>query len=323
MKLQQLRYLDAIVKHDLNISLASKSLFTTQPGVSKQIGLLESELGLKIFERKGKHLNSITPAGQLIIDEAAKMLELEKKIQAISKTFVNPDDGCLNIYTTNTIARFLLPETVNKFVRKYPQITFHIGAVQPDKDGSLIKKGHSDFSIVAQDVKPESDLIILPAYKWGLSLVVPKDHPLTKISQVSLEDIAKYPLISYETGSTGKLTQEKAFAEAELDPSYFMTVMDVDVILKYVNMGFGIGIVARVAAKNIHDENLVSIDLEGLMPACNAWICFSRNIFLQRHTYDFIENFCPHLTREVMEKIVTYTDLEIQELSQNFVLPEH
>ncbi|MGB2079879.1 MAG: LysR substrate-binding domain-containing protein [Vibrio sp.] len=323
MKLQQLKYLDAIVKNELNISLASKSLYTTQPGVSKQIGLLEAELGLKIFERKGKHLNSITPAGQMIINEAAKILEIEQKIHAISKTFVNPDDGCLNIYTTNTIARFLLPDTVNKFVKKYPQITFHIGAVQPDKEGSLIKKGHSDFSIVAQDVKPESDLVILPAYLWGLSLVVPKDHPLAQKSDVTLADISEYPIISYETGSTGKLVQEAAFAAQGLDPSYFMTVMDVDVILKYVNMGFGVGIVARVAANNIHDDNLVSIDLEGLLPLCNAWICFSRNIFLQRHTYDFIEHFCPHLTREVMENIVSLSEQEIKELSEGFVLPEH
>lgn len=323
MKLQQLKYLDAIVKNDLNISLASKSLFTTQPGVSKQIGLLESELGLKIFERKGKHLNAVTPAGQLIINEAAKILEIEQKIQAISKTFVNPDDGCLNIYTTNTIARFLLPETVNKFVKKYPNITFHIGSVQPDKDGSLIRKGHSDFSIVAQDVKPESDLIILPAYLWGLSLVVPKDHPLAKKTDLSLEDISQYALISYETGSTGKLVQESAFLAENLNPSYFMTVMDVDVILKYVNMGFGVGIVARVAADNIHDENVVRIDVSSLFPLCNAWICFSRNIFLQRHTYDFIEHFCPHLTREVMENIVNLNDIEIQALSKTFVLPEY
>ncbi len=322
MKLQQLRYLNAIVKNDLNISLASKNLFTTQPGVSKQVGLLESELGLKIFERKGKHLNAITPEGQLILDEVMKMLEIEDKIHEIAKTFVNPNNGCLNIYTTNTIARFILPATVDKFVKKYPQITFHIGAVQPDKDGSLIKKGHSDFSIVAQDVKPESDLITLPAYKWGLSLVVPKGHPLAKKTSATLEEISQFPLISYEAGSTGKLVQEKAFQQHGLDPSYFMTVMDVDVILKYVNMGYGIGIVASVAANNIHDDNIVTIDVPQL-PLCNAWLCFSRNIFLQRHTYDFIEHFCPHLTREIMEGIVNMTDSEIEQLSSSFILSEY
>ncbi|MBD1571724.1 LysR family transcriptional regulator [Vibrio sp. S17_S38] len=322
MKLQQLKYLSAIVKNDLNISLASQSLFTTQPGVSKQIGLLESELGLKIFERKGKHLNSITPEGKLILNEVEKMLEIESKILEISKTFVNPDNGCLNIYTTNTIARFILPDTVNKFVKRYPQITFHIGSVQPDKNGSLIPKGHSDFSIVAQDVKPESNAIILPAYLWRMSLVVPKNHPLATKSKVTLDDISQYPIISYEAGSTGKLVQEKAFSERGLTPHYFMTVMDVDVILKYVNLNFGVGIVASVAANNIHDDNIVTIDIDEL-PSCSAWICFSRNIFLQRHTYDFIEHFCPHLTRETMEKIVVMNDLEIKKLAENFVLPEY
>ncbi|MGF1875925.1 LysR substrate-binding domain-containing protein [Photobacterium frigidiphilum] len=323
MKLQQLRYLRAIVNHDLNISAASKSIYTTQPGVSKQIGLLEAELGVKIFERKGKNLNAITSIGKQIIDEGMKMLAVEERIYAISRDYLNPEGGCLNIYTTNTIARFLLPKTVEKFVKKHPDITFHIGAAHPDENGAIIKKGHSDFSIVAQDVERDKDLIVLPAYKWSLSLILPSNHPLRKEKDITLEMISKYNLISYDSGSTGKIAQDKAFAEQGINPTYFMTAMDVDVIKQYVSMDLGIGIIATIAAKQICDGDIVAIPLEGIIPDCDAWICYSRNVFLQKHMYDFIESFAPHLKQEVMEVIAHSTNNEIVKISQEFELPRY
>ncbi|MGF1725693.1 LysR substrate-binding domain-containing protein [Photobacterium nomapromontoriensis] len=323
MKLQQLRYLKAIVSHELNISAASKSLYTTQPGISKQIGLLESELGVKIFDRKGKNLNSITDVGQQLLDESFKMLEIEEKMYAIARDFLNPEIGCLNIYTTNTIARFILPKTVRNFVKKYPEITFHIGPAYPDEHGTIIKKGHSDFSIVAQEVERDTDLIVLPAYKWSLSLILPVHHPLRKEKEITLAMISQYHLISYEAGSTGRMAQDKAFAEQGLNPTYFMTAMDVDVIKQYVSMELGIGIIASVAAANICDGKIVAIPLNKLIPECDAWICYSRNVFLQRHMYDFIESFAPHLTREVMEVVTHSTNSEIKKLSEDFTLPHY
>ncbi|MGF1702083.1 LysR substrate-binding domain-containing protein [Photobacterium makurazakiensis] len=323
MKLQQLRYLKAVVDNNLNISLASNSLYTTQPGVSKQIKLLEQELGVKIFERKGKSLSSVTAVGDLIIQEAIQMLDIESRIKTIVNDHVKPEEGFLNIYTTNTIARYLLPNTVDQFVKRYPKIKFHIGSSQLDKYGHLIKRGQSDFSIVAQKVEHDSDVIVLPAYKWNLGLIVPKNHPLATNKEVTLENISQYPLISYEPGSTGRIAQDKAFKEHGISPYYFMTVMDVEVIKKYVKLGYGIGVVAQVAANDVIDDELINIPLEHVFEASDAWLCYSRNLFLQKYMLDFIESFCPHLTREVMEKIASYTDNDIVKLSKTFQLPEY
>ncbi|WP_028862248.1 LysR substrate-binding domain-containing protein [Psychromonas aquimarina] len=323
MKLQQLKYLKAIVNNNLNISSASKSLFTAQPGVSKQIGLLESELGLKIFERKGKNLHSITPIGQKLINEAFKILEIQENMHAMARDFLNPEEGCLNIYTTNSIARFLLPATVDHFVKKHPNISFHIGSAHPDEKGAVLKKGQSDFSIVAQEVELDTDMIILPAYKWSLSLIIPADHPLKDEKDITLEKISEYNLISYESGSTGRVAQDKAFAEKGITPTYFMTAMDINVIKQYVSMGLGVGIIAKVAADNICDQDVVAISIENLIPSSYAWICYSRNVFLQKYMYDFIEHFAPHLTREVMESISSLTTKEIVKMSQSFDLPNY
>lgn len=197
MKLQQLKYLIAIRDHNLNVSVASDALFTSQPGVSKQIGLLESELGVRIFERRGKHLHRITPVGEEIIKCAEAMLNIESKIKAISREYLDPTVGTLNIHTTHTIARYLLPKSVTYFTKKYPKISFHLHPVM-SASKEQISKGYSDFSIVAHEIGFDKELIALPAYLWTLSLVVPQDHPLAKVKKPTLEQLCHYPILSYE-----------------------------------------------------------------------------------------------------------------------------
>ena len=320
MKLTQLKYLKAIVDNDLNISLASQELHTSQPGVSKQIGLLESELGLEIFERKGRNLSSITDVGQKIMQEVNQMLDVEKKIKAIARDYVDPESGCMNIYTTNTIARFILPKTISYFVEKYPTIPLHVGAAHPTENGMISKRGSSDFSIVAHEVEHHVGLVILPAYEWSLSLIVPADHPLCE-GELTLQRIARYPLISYDEGSSGRAVQDIAFGKVGIKPNYFMTVMDTDVIKKYVSMNLGVGIIATIAAKSICDDEIVSIPLAKLIDNGKAWLCFGRNVYLQNHMYDFIEMFSPHLTKNTMETVMKLTNQEIDNLSATFSLP--
>ena len=225
MKLQQLKYLIAVRDHNLNVSVASDALYTSQPGVSKQIGLLESELGVRIFERRGKHLHRITPVGEEIIKCAEAMLNIESKIKAISREYLDPTVGTLNIHTTHTIARYLLPKSVTYFTKKYPKISFHLHPVM-SATKEQISKGYSDFSIVAHEIGFDKELIALPAYLWTLSLVVPQEHPMAKVKKPTLEQLCQYPILSYESGATGRQVQDKVFQAAGLTPNYYMTVME-------------------------------------------------------------------------------------------------
>ncbi|MDA9558284.1 LysR substrate-binding domain-containing protein, partial [Vibrio sp.] len=246
MKLQQLRYLKAIKDNNLNVSAASEALFTTQPGVSKQVLLLENELGVRIFERHGKHLQCLTQAGEEILDEAEKVLALEQKIKAIAHQYVDPSSGTLNIFTTNTIARNLLPNSVAYFTKHHPKINFNLSPTLPSQAKGGISRGHSDISIVAHDVGHDSDLIVLPAYLWTLGLVVPKDHPLAKIDKPTIEQIAEYPILTYDKGATGRQIVDEALESSGCKGNYFMTAMDADVIKRYVELGFGVGIIASL-----------------------------------------------------------------------------
>ncbi|MGF1707769.1 LysR substrate-binding domain-containing protein [Enterovibrio baiacu] len=304
MKLQQLKYLKAIKDNNLNVSAASQSLFTTQPGVSKQVGLLEKELGVRIFERRGKNLSGVTPIGERILEQVERMLALEQKIKALANEHLDPSVGTLNIYTTHTIARYLLPNSVSYFTQKYPNINFHLQPTLPLQTKGVISKGHSDFSIVAHDIGADNDLIVLPAYLWTLGLVVPDTHPLADVKKPTLKQLAEYPILSYEPGSTGRQTQDEAFARVGISPNYFMTVMDADVIKRYVQLGFGIGIISTLAARDIENSGLTYINLDHLFAPSNAWICFSKDILLQNYMYDFLTSFSPHLTKTLMENVL-------------------
>lgn len=322
MKLQQLKYLKAIKDNHLNVSAASQALFTTQPGVSKQIGLLEKELGIRIFERKGRNLSKITAIGEKILEQAEQMLAIENKIKVIVNEHVKPNAGNLNIYTTHTIARYLLAPSVSYFTKKYPDINFHIHPTLPSQTKEINSKGHCDFSIIAHDITQDNDLIILPVYLWTLGLVVPKDHPLSKIKKPTLEQLAAYPILSYEKGSTGRKTQDEAFIQAGFKANYVMTAMDADLIKYYVKLGFGIGIIATLAATDIKKSELTCINLDHLFQPAKAWICFSKNILLKNYIYDFLESFSPNLTKSMMEQILEQTSKEkIDQLCSQFKLP--
>ncbi len=322
MKLQQLKYLKAIKDNNLNVSAASQSLFTTQPGVSKQVGLLEKELGVRIFERRGKNLSGITEIGNSILEQVERMLALEQKIKALAKEHLDPDIGTLNIFTTHTIARYLLPNSVAYFTKKYPKINFHLHPTLPLQTKGIISKGHSDFSIVAHDIGADNDLIVLPAYLWTLGLVVPQDHPLSQIAKPTLKQLAAYPILSYEQGSTGRETQDRVFKKAGVNPNYFMTVMDADVIKRYVQLGFGIGIISTLAARDVENSGLVYINLDHLFSASKAWICFSRDILLQNYMYDFLMTFSPHLTKTLMENVLMQNGAEkVERLFKGIQLP--
>lgn len=310
MKLQQLRYIREIERNGYNISLTAQKLFTSQPGISKQVALLEDELNVQIFERSGKHLSGSTRIGKEIINEASKMLDIEDRIKSISASVTSPEEGNLNIYTSNAIAKFLLPNSVNDFMKSYPKVSLHMGAIEPNLRGAAFPTGSSDISIVAQDVEEHIDLVMLPVYKWSLSLIVPKDHPLATEKTITLQKIAQEKLISYELKSTGRMAIDNAFKEQGLEPNYIVTAMDVDVIKEYVSLGLGIGIIASVAKYSMGDSIVVR-SLEGLVPDCYAWICFGKNIYLQRYMCDFIETFAPHLTRTVIDNTAHLSKTEI------------
>lgn len=322
MKLQQLRYICEVAKHQLNVSATAERLYTSQPGISKQIRLLEDELGVQIFARSGKHLTAITPAGERIIAIAQDVLRQVKNIRAIGQEFSNENAGTLSMATTHTQARYALPPVIDGFVKAYPAVGLQMHQGTPMQIAEFAAKGQVDFAIATEALELFSDLVMLPCYRWSRSIIVPKGHPLASKTYPSLEEVAEYPLITYVFGFTGRSQLDAAFASKGLEPRVAFTATDADVIKTYVRLGLGVGIIASMAMDAKVDKDLVAIDASHLFETSTTSIGFRKGTFFRRYMYDFIERFAPHLTREVIEQAIAAKNRdELEALFKGVELP--
>ena len=322
MKLQQLKYICEVVNNNLNVSTTAESLFTSQPGISKQIRLLEDELGVEIFARSGKHLTKVTPAGQEIIKSALEILKKVDNIKQLANEYSNEKKGKLSLATTHTQARYALPTSIERFMSIYPDVSLQLQQGTPTQISKLAADGSVDFAIATEALDLFSDLIMMPCYKWNRCIIVPKNHPLSNISNVSLTDIAKYSIITYVFGFTGRSKLDDAFHSQGLTPKVVFTAADADVIKTYVRLGLGIGIVAQMAYDEKIDNDLVSIDASHLFSPSVTKIGFLRGTFLRGYMYDFIQMFAPHLNKTLIDKCAQCkSKSEVDMLFSNVKLP--
>ena len=315
MKLTQLRYIVEVNRRGLNVSAAADFLFTSQPGVSKQIRLLEEELGVRIFERSGKHFTRLSAAGQEIIAVAEKILGKTRDIKAIAEEYSDESRGSLSIATTHTQARHALPRAVTSFRKRYPAVSLHFHQGTPEQIAEMATGGEVDFAIATEALSLYEDLVMLPCYRWNRSIVVPEGHALCQIKPLTLEAIAEYPIVTYVFGFTGRSKLDEAFAQAGLKPDVVFTATDSEVIKTYVQLGLGVGIMASMAFEEDRDHGLVALDASHLFEPSTTGISFRRGAFLRGYMLDFIKTFAPHLTPEVVEQgIAARSDEERQAL---------
>jgi LysR family cys regulon transcriptional activator len=321
MKLQQLRYIWEVARHDLNVSATAQGLYTSQPGISKQIRLLEDELGVEIFTRSGKHLTRITPAGEAILRIAGEMLRKAESIRQVAQEFSDAKRGSLSIATTHTQARYALPPVIEGFMKAYPDVSLHMQQGTPMQIAEMAADGTVDFAIATEALDLFNDLVMMPCYKWNRCVVVPRNHPLAQVSRLTLAELAKHPIVTYVFGFTGRSKLDDAFREAGLTPKVVFTAADADVIKTYVRLGLGVGIIAHMAVDEA-DRDLVALDASHLFEPSTTRIGFRKGTFLRGFMYEFIQRFAPHLTRDrVDEAVQAHSRMELDEMFRDVRLP--
>lgn len=324
MKLQQLKYIREVVRHDLNVSAAAEALFTSQPGVSKQIRMLEDELGVEIFTRNGKHLSHITDAGMQILEIVDDIFLQVEKIKAVSEEFTHESRGSLSIATTHTQARYALPRVIESFIQKYPLVSLHMQQGTPKQIAEMASKGEVDFAIATEALEHFSELTLIPCYSWNRSVLLPKGHELIELlddgETLSLEMLARYPLVTYVFGFTGRSRLDEAFLSQNLSPKVVFTAADADVIKTYVRLGLGVGIVASMAC--VDEKDLVVVDASHLFEPSVTKLAFRKGSYLRNYMYDFIETFAPHLTKELVQTALNKpSKLQVEALFNKIELP--
>ena len=304
MKLQQLRYLSEVARRGLNVSDAAEALHTSQPGVSKQIRALEDELGVRVFARHGKRLVSVTEPGKAVIAIAERMLADAQNMRRAGEEYANEKLGTLTIAATHTQARYALPKAVAAFKRRYPKVELKIHQGNPTQICEQVLAGDADMCVATEMIATIPELISLPVYQWNRCVVVPPRHPLLKESPLTLEKLAEYPIVTYDYSFANRSLMQKAFESRGLTPNVVLAAHDADVIKTYVELGLGIGILAKMAFDAKRDRTLRAIDAAHLFESSTTRLGVKRGAYLRRYAYEFIELFAPQLPRAVVERAV-------------------
>jgi LysR family cys regulon transcriptional activator len=322
MTLQQLKYLVAIADSGLNITAAAERLYTSQPGISKQLKLLEQELGVQLFTRKGKSLTAITPAGKDVIGRARRIMREVENIRNLASDLSGEQEGTLSIATTHTQARHVLPDVIREFRERYPKINLELHQGTSEQIAELVAANRVDFAIATGSRQLFPGLVLLPCYSWDRIVLVPNGHPLTASKEMNLRVLANYPLVTYVFGATGESSLKKAFAQQGLEPNVVFTARDADIIKTYVRMGMGVGIVAPMAYECQDQKDLTALSAAGMFPRVTTWLGFRRDSVLRRYMVDFIALFAPHLTPQLTRKAAQLTtQTEVDELFDEAQLP--
>ena len=304
MKLQQLRYLVEVERCGLNVSDAAAALFTSQPGISKQVRLLENELGVTVFERNGKRLTGITAVGRVVLDMARSILTETGNLARVGADFAAESKGLLTLATTHTQARYTLPPVIRSFLERHPGIRLHVQQGSPVQVADWLLDGAAELGIATEALDRHPELATLPCYQWSHKVVVPKGHALLKLQPLTLAALAPYPLVTYDVTFTGRSHIDRAFERQGLISNVVLTAIDSDVIKTYVELGLGVGIIAEMAFDPQRDSGLAALAANHLFETNTTRLAFRRDLWLRAYDYDFIELLAPHLTRRVVEATI-------------------
>ncbi len=301
MKLQQLRYIVEIQRQGLNVSEAAETLFTSQPGISKQVKLLEDELGVAIFERSGKRFTGVTEPGKVVLEIAQRILREAENLKRASAEFATGDSGRLVLAATHTQARYALPLVVRDFMAKHPNVRLEMHQGSPTQIAEWVVNGEADIGIATESLDQYPQLITLPVRQWSHCVIAPEGHPILKSQPLALNELAKWPLITYDTAFTGRSRINRAFERLDIQPNIALTALDADVIKTYVSLGLGLGIISALAFDAQRDVGLAALDAGHLFESNTTRLAIRRGTYLRRYDYDLIGLFAPHLSKRVVE----------------------
>jgi LysR family cys regulon transcriptional activator len=305
MNFQQLKSVRETARRGFNLTEVANALFTSQPGVSRQIRELEEELGIDIFERNGKRLTGLTEPGKEVLHIVERLLLEAENLQRAGETFSGKTTGTLSIAATHTQTRYVLPRAVQHFRSAFPHVRIALQQSAPEHIAEWVMSGKADIGIATEGLSRFEGLVSFPCYEWHHMIVVPAGHPLLDADRVTLELLARHPLITYDVGFTGRSHIDEAFSAQDVAPDIVLTAMDSDVIQQYVSLGLGVGIVASMAVDYL-PANLQAISADHLFAPNVTRVAVRRGAFMREYAIDFIQQLAPKLKLEELAEAVSW-----------------
>lgn len=313
MNLHQFRFVREAVRQNFNLTEAAKALFTSQPGVSKAIIELEEELGIDIFARHGKRIRGLTEPGRAVLRSVELIMTEIESLKRIGNEFAAQDTGSFTIATTHTQARYSLPKVVQAFAQRYPKVRLSLLQGNPRQVGDMVLRDQADIGIATEAIAEVDGLVSMPCYQWEHVVVVPPEHPLLKSRSLTLEEIAAYPLITYDAAFAGRNKIDQAFSLRSLKPDVLLEAIDADVIKTYVELGMGVGIIAGMAYDAERDTGLRAIPAGHLFGTNVSRVALKQGAYMRSYVYTFIELLAPTMNRKLIDQVLSGTN-EMYEL---------
>ena len=309
MNLQQFRFVRETIRRDFNLTEAARSLFTSQPGVSKAILEFEDELGVQIFERHGKRIKGLTKPGKAVAQVVERIMQEIDNLKKVSDEFAKRDEGSLVIACTHTQARYVLPKVIPAFRQQFPKVHLSLAEGSPPQLAQMVLSGQADLAVATESLALTPGLETMPCYIWEHSVVIKPDHPLVELShkkgfELSLEHLASYPIVTYDKAFSGRLSIDRAFEAHSIRPDVVLEAIDADVIKTYVDVGLGIGIIAGMAYEPARDGNLVSLPAGHLFGKQTTKVALKSGVFLRDYVYTFISMLNPELDAVHVRNII-------------------
>ncbi len=304
MNLHQFRFVREAVRQNFNLTEAAKALFTSQPGVSKAIIELEEELGIDIFRRHGKRIRGLTEPGRQVLRSVEVILQEVEGLKRVGKEFAAQDSGSFTIATTHTQARYSLPAVVQQFSQKFPKVRLSLLQGNPKQVAEMVLNNQADMAIATEAIAEVDGLVSVPCFQWEHMVVVPAEHALLRQSPLTLEDIAAYPLVTYDAAFAGRNKIDQAFQRRNLKPDVVLEAIDADVIKTYVELGMGVGIIAGLAFNAARDPNLRAIPAGHLFGMNLSRVALKEGAYLRGYVFTFIELLSPNLNRKLIEQVL-------------------
>lgn len=309
MNLQQFRFVRETIRRSFNLTDAARALYTSQPGVSKAIIEFEDELGVKIFERHGKRIKGLTKPGAAIAQVIERIMREVDNLKKVSDEFARRDEGGLVIACTHAQARYILPKVIPAFRERFPKVRLSLAEGSPPHLASMVLHEQADIAIATESLAQTPGLAALPVYSWEHVVVVRPDHPLAELTssearELSLEQLARYPIITYDHAFSGRTSIDQVFDAEGISPDIVLEAIDADVIKTYVDVGLGIGIIAGMAFDPRRDKGLVGLPVGHLFGKHVTRVALKSGVFLRDYVYVLLEMLSPELTRDVVHQAV-------------------
>lgn len=302
MNLRQLRTLCEIVDRGLRVTDAAQATYRSQSSVTRQVQLLERELGFELFVRNRNKLLRMTPQGEEILGIARRMLQDAESMLRIGRNLARDDEGEFTIATTHTQARYVLPPVIRRFIEAYPKVRLSIRQANPEQCCELVALGKADLAICADPMDTSNELVQIPCFRLYRSVITPPKHPLLRMKQLTLDALARYPLITYGEAFDGRWIVNETFAERGFRPRIVLSSVDADLSKVYVGMGLGIAIFASIAFDPKQDAHLRRIDARHLFKPSYLALAVRRHSYLRTFMLDFMHMFAPKIKRADIEE---------------------